>query len=89
MLVWAAVAYYVMRVWTYVFYVPGRLEIAARPLSAEDLDWFQRTLAIDYRPVLVAAVLTLFIAAAFVPAASTPQDPARTGAGFDDNKKGY
>jgi hypothetical protein len=71
LLVVAAAVYYVMRVWTYLFYAGTRMEIAAAPLSAEALGWFLRTMNVDYRGVLNAVVHALFIAAAFVPASSS------------------
>jgi hypothetical protein len=68
LIVIAAAAYYVMRVWTYLYYAPQRVEIASRPLLPGDIDWFHRTLTGDYRPVLVAVVHLAFTAAALVPA---------------------
>jgi hypothetical protein len=63
----AAVAFYVLRVWSYLGYVPGRMEIASRPLSPADVEWFQRSLGVDYRPLLVAVVLVAFTATALAP----------------------
>ena len=63
----AAATFYVLRTWSYLTYVQQRLAIASRPLTADDLEWFQRSLAADYRPLLVAIVLLAFTAAAFVP----------------------
>jgi hypothetical protein len=70
-----AVAFYILRIWSYLVYVPGRVEIAFRPLSPADLAWFQRSLVVDYRPLLVAIVLLAFTTAAFIPHA--PSDSAR------------
>ena len=63
----AAVSYYALRIWTYLAYAANRVEIASRPLSADDLEWFYRSLGVDYRPILVAVVLAAFTATAFVP----------------------
>jgi F0F1-type ATP synthase membrane subunit c/vacuolar-type H+-ATPase subunit K len=63
----AALAFYALRIWSYLAYVPSRVEIASRALSPEDIEWFHRSLAVDYRPLLVAIVLVAFTATAFVP----------------------
>lgn len=59
--------YLVMRVWTYLVYAETRLDISTHTLSAADVEWFTRTLATDYRPVLVLITQAFFIFAALVP----------------------
>lgn len=56
----AAAAFYALRIWSYLAYVPTRMEIASRPLPPDDLDWFQRSTAIDYRSLLVTVVFVVF-----------------------------
>ena len=68
----AASIYYLLRIWTYLVYVPNRMAIAARPLSPGDLEWFHRTLSVDYRTIPVAVVYIAFTAAAFV--SSSPKN---------------
>lgn len=63
----AAAAFYTMRVWSYLVYVPARMEIASRPLLPEDVEWFRHSMRADYRFVLDAVVLIAFTAAALVP----------------------
>jgi len=60
----AAVAYFAMRVWSYLQYAPARMEIAARPLSAADVEWYRHNLEVDYRGVLIVLCHVLFLAAA-------------------------
>jgi hypothetical protein len=71
----AAAAFYVLRIWSYLAYVPGRVEIASRPLSPEDLDWFQRSMSVDYRGVFLATAFVTFTLTAFV--RDTPMAEAR------------
>ena len=71
-----AASYYALRVWTYLAYVPRRMAIASRPLTADDMEWFWRSLGVDYRPLLVAVVLVAFTAAAFVPDGPARGEPA-------------
>jgi hypothetical protein len=68
LLVSAALVYFVSRVWTYLVYAQRRTETATGALSAEDVHWYKATLIVDYRVVLLGAVLALFAAAAFLPA---------------------
>ncbi len=63
----AAASFYALRIWSYLVYVPNRMEIASRPLLPQDIDWFQRSMEVDYRPLLVAVVFVVFTATAFVP----------------------
>ena len=64
-----------MRAWTYLTYAPMRLEIASRPLSPEDIEWYQRTLGVDYRVALNAAFHLCVVLAALAPR-PTPPGPA-------------
>jgi hypothetical protein len=59
--------YLVMRIWTYIVYAETRLDISTHSLSAADVEWFQRTLATDFRPMLVLIIQAFFVLAAFVP----------------------
>jgi hypothetical protein len=63
----AAAAFYALRIWSYLVYVPNRMEIASRPLLPKDLEWFQRSMEVDYRSLLLAVVFVAFTIAAFVP----------------------
>ena len=62
--------YLVMRIWTYLVYAETRLDISTHTLSAADMEWFRRTLATDYRPVLELVTQAFFILAALVPVRS-------------------
>lgn len=62
--------YLVMRIWTYLVYAETRLDISSHTLSAADVEWFRRTLATDYRPILELVTQAFFILAALVPAHS-------------------
>lgn len=59
--------YLAMRVWTYLVYAEMRLEISTHTLSAADVAWFTRTLAADYRPMLVVVSQAFFVLAALAP----------------------
>ena len=61
----AAALYVLQRSWTYIVYAERRLATGTA-LSAEDVAWFRRTLAQDYRTVLNLIVMALFAAAAFL-----------------------
>lgn len=74
LIVCGALSYYALRIWTYLVYVPARMEIASRSLTPSDVEWFQRSLSVDYRPLLVAVVLTAFTATAFRPETSSEAD---------------
>jgi hypothetical protein len=63
----AAVCYFAMRAWTYLTFAPRRVEIAARPLSPDDVAWFQHTMAGDYRGWLNVATFVLLMLAALAP----------------------
>jgi hypothetical protein len=63
----AAVVYVAQRVWTYAVYAEMRLKTGTSPLSDEDLAWFRRTLAADYRSFVNVAVFACLAAAAFFP----------------------
>jgi hypothetical protein len=63
----AAAVYVVHRVWTYAVFAKPRLDTASKPLTPEDVDWYTRTFASDYRIILNIIVLALFTAAAFLP----------------------
>lgn len=62
--------YLVMRIWTYLVYAETRLAISTETLSAADVEWFTRTLATDYRPILEVIAQGLFILAAMIPVRS-------------------
>jgi high-affinity Fe2+/Pb2+ permease len=62
----AAASFYVLRLWSYLAYVPRRMEIASRPLSPDDLDWFQRSMDVDYRGAFLAIAFVVFTIATFV-----------------------
>jgi hypothetical protein len=64
----AVLAFFVMRVWTYITYGEMRLEISTHPLSTADVEWFKETMKSDYRGVLNIITQVAFILAAFVPA---------------------
>ncbi|GAA4499619.1 hypothetical protein GCM10023191_046830 [Actinoallomurus oryzae] len=68
LIVSAALVYFASRVWTYLVYAQRRTETATGRLSADDVRWYKATLVVDYRVVLLGAVLVLFAAAAFLPA---------------------
>lgn len=70
LIVIASALYFTMRVWTYSAYASQRLEISGRPLSPEDIEWFRRTLSVDYRGVLNALTQVFLLWAAFIPALS-------------------
>jgi hypothetical protein len=59
--------YLVMRIWTYLVYAETRLDISTQTLSAADVEWFKRTLATDFRPILELIAQGFFILAALVP----------------------
>jgi hypothetical protein len=59
-----------MRIWTYLVYAETRLDISTHTLSAADVEWFKRTLATDYRPILELVAQAFFILAALVPVRS-------------------
>jgi hypothetical protein len=62
----AAVSFYALRVWSYLVYVPNRVAIASRALSPTDVEWFQRSMEVDYRGLLLAVVFVGFTIVAFV-----------------------
>jgi hypothetical protein len=68
----AAALYVAMRIWTYTVYAGARLDLAAGPLSAEDIERFREGLSLDFRVVLNAAAHAVFLLAAFFPSDSTP-----------------
>jgi hypothetical protein len=61
----AALIFLIHRIWTYLVYAAPRLETGTHPLSAADIEWYTRTLAVDYRVVLNVVIFALFLAAAF------------------------
>jgi len=77
----AATSFYAMRIWSYLTYVRNRVDIASRPLLPEDLEWFQRSMAADYRSILVAVVLVALTASAFVTDPASRVRPERTSQG--------
>lgn len=64
----AALLYYVLRIWTYLVWAEARVDLAAGPLSAQDIDRFKELMATDLRDILLVPMFALFIIAAFVPA---------------------
>jgi hypothetical protein len=63
----AALLYSLMRVWSYIIYVPTRFDISQHELSAENVQWFKNTMTIDYRGVMNIVTHILLILAAFIP----------------------
>ena len=63
----AALLYYGMRIWTYLVWAEARVDLAAGPLSARDIDRFKELMDND-RDILLVPMFALFIIAAFVPA---------------------
>jgi hypothetical protein len=80
----AVAAYFVMRVWTYLVFAEIRLDIALRPLTASDVEWFKQTLAMDFRIALNLIAFVCLVLAAFVAPWPTPdrRAPAHLGLEF-------
>jgi len=77
LIVIAAVVYYAMRVWTYVYFVPNIFEFGELPpdgpFSAEVVERFRMWVNLNWLRFAIQDVLTylLFLLAAFVPASAT------------------
>jgi hypothetical protein len=69
LIVVAVLVYFAMRVYSYLTFVPMRLEIAQHAISSQEVSWFKRSLAADYRGVLNILTHVFFILTAFVPVA--------------------
>jgi len=72
----AAVAFYAMRVWSYIYFVPNIFEFGALspdgPYSAEVVERFRMWVNLNWLRIAIQEVLTylLFLLAAFVPASA-------------------
>jgi hypothetical protein len=64
--------YYGLRIWTYLVWAEARVDIAAGPLTTQDIERFKELMSIDLRDVLLVPMFALFIIAAFVPAWRQP-----------------
>jgi hypothetical protein len=77
LIVIAAAAFYVMRVWSYIYFVPNIFEFGALPpdgpFSAEVVERFRMWVNLNWIRIAFQEVLTylLFLLAAFVPASAT------------------
>jgi hypothetical protein len=71
------VAYFVMRIWTYLVFAETRLEISQRPLTPADVEWFKQTLADDFGLVLNNITYVCLLLAAFLPGRSNRTDEER------------
>ena len=76
LIVIAAVAFYAMRIWSYVYFVPNIFEFGALPpdgpFSAEVVERFRMWVNLNWLRIAIQDVLTylLFLLAAFVPASA-------------------
>jgi hypothetical protein len=76
LIVIAAVAFYAMRVWPYIYFVPNIFEFGALPpdgpFSAEVVERFRMWVNLNWLRIAIQDVLTylLFLLAAFVPASA-------------------
>jgi hypothetical protein len=76
LIVIAAAAFYAMRVWSYVYFVPNIFEFGALPpdgpFSAEVVERFRMWVNLNWIRIAIQDVLTylLFLLAAFVPASA-------------------
>ena len=73
LIVIAAVIYYAMRAWTYIYFVPTVFEFEAMstvaPMSAEDVERFRLWVNLSWiRGVIDISTYILFLLAAFIPA---------------------
>ena len=77
LIVIAAVAFYAMRIWSYVYFVPNIFEFGALPpdgpFSAEIVERFRMWVNLNWIRIAIQEILTflLFLLAAFVPASAT------------------
>ena len=77
LIVIAAAAFYAMRIWSYVYFVPNIFEFGALPpdgpFSAEVVERFRMWVNLNWLRIAIQDVLTylLFLLAAFVPASAT------------------
>jgi len=77
LIVIAAVAFYAMRVWSYIYFVPNIFEFGALPpdgpFSAEVVEQFRMWVNLNWLRIAIQEILTflLFLLAAFVPASAT------------------
>jgi MFS family permease len=71
------IAYFVMRIWTYLVFAETRLEISQRPLTPADVEWFKQTLAGDFRLVLNNITYVCLLFAAFLPARANHSEVKR------------
>jgi hypothetical protein len=81
----AAVAFYAMRVWSYIYFVPNMFEFLALPpdgpFSAEVVERFRMWVNLNWLRIAIQEVLTylLFLLAAFVPASANGTFRKRAG----------
>jgi len=77
LIVIAAVAFYAMRVWSYIYFVPNMFEFGALPpdgpFSAEVVERFRMWVNLNWLRIAIQEILTylLFLLAAFVPASAS------------------
>jgi hypothetical protein len=77
LIVIAAVAFYAMRVWSYIYFVPNMFEFGVLPpdgpFSAEVVERFRMWVNLNWIRIAIQDILTylLFLLAAFVPASAT------------------
>src|SRR5215204_5771230 len=77
LIVIAAAAFYAMRVWSYIYFVPNIFEFGALPpdgpFSAEVVERFRMWVNLNWIRIAIQEILTflLFLLAAFVPASAT------------------
>jgi hypothetical protein len=77
LIVIAAVAFYAMRVWSYIYFVPNIFEFGALPpdgpFSAEVVERFRMWVNLNWIRIAIQEILTylLLLLAAFVPASAT------------------
>jgi hypothetical protein len=85
LIVIAAVAFYAMRVWSYVYFVPNIFEFGALPpdgpFSAEVVERFRMWVNLNWIRIAIQEILTflLFLLAAFVPASASVNFRKPTG----------
>ncbi len=84
LIVVAAVIYYAMRVWSYIYFVPTIFELGAMPpgapVSAEVVERFRVWVNLSWiRGAIDISTYLLFLLAAFIPASSNGTSPKLAG----------
>jgi hypothetical protein len=85
LIVIAAVAFYAMRIWSYVYFVPNIFEFGALPpdgpFSAEIVEQFRMWVNLNWLRIAIQDTLTylLLLLAAFVPASASASFRKPTG----------